>query len=142
MRRRLGKEVATVADYCGLEAGRSTGEGFGAGRRQREVVDSSARGAHCAGTLYCNGVGEAPSATLAEITLASTPTAQDFYDVNLINGYNIPVSMTSFHGSGANCVPVGCVGDLNRVVSCPSACVAYGMPQYCRTGVSRSPQQC
>ncbi|CAN6206852.1 unnamed protein product [Urochloa humidicola] len=129
--------------------------------RQGCSFDAAGRGrcatGDCGGTLYCNGAGGAPPATLAEITLASTPAAQDFYDVSLVDGYNIPIAMTPYHGSGANCVPAGCVSDLNRVcpqglavrggdgnrvVGCRSACAAYGAPQYCCTGQFGTPQQC
>ncbi|OAY77082.1 Thaumatin-like protein [Ananas comosus] len=96
----------------------------------------------------------APPATLAEITLARPP---DFYDVSLVDGYNIPMSMTPFRGTGGRCASAGCVSDLNevcpaglavrggadnRVVACKSACSAFGAPQYCCTGSYGSPQQC
>jgi len=133
--------------------------------RQGCAFDASGRGrcatGDCGGAFYCNGAGGAPPATLAEITLGTTPTAQDFYDVSLVDGYNIPIAMTPVHGSGAHCVPAGCVSDLNRVcpaglavrgaggeggrgrvVGCRSACAAYGAPQYCCTGQFGSPQQC
>uniref|UniRef100_K3Y1N1 Thaumatin-like protein n=1 Tax=Setaria italica TaxID=4555 RepID=K3Y1N1_SETIT len=128
--------------------------------RQECKFDAAGRGrcatGDCGGTLYCNGAGGAPPATLAEITLGSgsgAPAAQDFYDVSLVDGYNIPIAMTPVHGSGANCVPAGCVSDLNRglavrggdgnrVVGCRSACAAYGAPQYCCTGNFGTPQQC
>lgn len=129
--------------------------------RQGCGFDAAGRGrcatGDCGGNLYCNGAGGAPPATLAEITLASAPTALDFYDVSLVDGYNIPIAMTPSHGSGANCIPAGCVSDLNRVcptglavrgggdnrvVGCRSACAAYGSPQYCCTGHFGSPQLC
>ncbi|KAL6603205.1 hypothetical protein ACP70R_043566 [Stipagrostis hirtigluma subsp. patula] len=130
--------------------------------RQGCTFDAAGRGrcatGDCGGALYCNGAGGAPPATLAEITLASTPAAQDFYDVSLVDGYNIPMAMTPVHGSGANCVPAGCVSDLNRVcpaglavrggsgnrrvVACRSACAAFGAAQYCCTGQYGGPQQC
>ncbi|KAJ1260547.1 hypothetical protein BS78_10G240900 [Paspalum vaginatum] len=127
--------------------------------RQGCRFDASGRGrcatGDCGGALYCNGAGGAPPATLAEVTLASNPSAQDFYDVSLVDGYNVPIAMTPVHGSGARCVPGGCVSDLNRVcpaglavrgggrvVGCRSACAAFGAPQYCCTGQFGGPQQC
>ncbi|KAL6873727.1 hypothetical protein ACP4OV_013809 [Aristida adscensionis] len=130
--------------------------------RQGCAFDAAGRGrcatGDCGGVLYCNGAGGAPPATLAEVTLAASPAAQDFYDVSLVDGYNIPIAMTPFHGSGANCVAAGCVSDLNRVcpaglavrggdgrrvVACRSACAAYNAPQFCCTGPQfGSPQQC
>jgi hypothetical protein len=65
----------------------------------------------CGGMLYCNG----PPTTLAEVTLTPASLAQDFYDVILVDGYNIPIAMAPYHGKDANCVPAGCISDLNRV---------------------------
>lgn len=111
----------------------------------------------CGGQLYCNGIGGATPATLAEITLSQSATAQDFYDVSLVDGYNLPISMTPFHSS-EKCVTAGCISDLNkmcpagmavrdgaagnRVVACKSACAAFGAQQYCCTGSFGGPQQC
>ncbi|WOL20064.1 hypothetical protein Cni_G28866 [Canna indica] len=110
----------------------------------------------CGGALYCNGLGGATPATLAEITLGQGPQ-QDFYDVSLVDGYNLAMSMTPFRGSG-KCGRAGCVSDLNevcpaglavragggdnRVVACKSACSAFGSPRYCCTGSFGGPQQC
>ncbi|GMI99511.1 hypothetical protein like AT1G18250 [Hibiscus trionum] len=107
----------------------------------------------CGGSLYCNGIGGTPPATLAEITLG---TQQDFYDVSLVDGYNIAMSITPFKGTG-KCSYAGCVSDLNlmcpvalqvraghnkRVVACKSACFAFNSPRYCCTGSFGSPQSC
>ncbi|KAM0952680.1 putative Thaumatin family [Dioscorea sansibarensis] len=125
--------------------------------RQDCFFDPATNRGHCAtgdcgGSLYCNGAGGAPPATLAEITLGS----QDFYDVSLVDGYNLAISMTPFRGKG-KCGYAGCVSDLNevcpaglavrsgrdnRVVACRSACSAFGSPKYCCTGSFGSPQQC
>jgi hypothetical protein len=127
--------------------------------RQGCKFDAAGRGrcatGDCGGTLFCNGAGGAPPATLAEVTLAAVPSTQDFYDVSLVDGYNIPIAMAPYRGKGANCVTAGCVSDLNRVcpaglavhqgksvVGCRSACAAYGSPQYCCTGQFGGPQQC
>lgn len=72
----------------------------------------------CGGVLKCAGAGGAPPATLAEITLDSP---MDFYDVSLVDGYNMPVSITPSGGSGSgsySCKMVQCVSDLNR--RCPN----------------------
>lgn len=55
----------------------------------------------CGGALFCNGIGGAPPATLAEITLGSD---QDFYDVSLVDGYNLAISITPFKGSGKDLI--------------------------------------
>jgi hypothetical protein len=107
----------------------------------------------CGGSLYCNGIGGTPPATLAEFTLGKD---LDFYDVSLVDGYNLPISITPFKGSG-KCSYAGCVSDLNlmcpvglqvrsrdnkRVVACKSACSAFNSPRYCCTGSFGSPQAC
>lgn len=125
--------------------------------RQDCRFDSAGRGkcatGDCGKGLYCNGAGGAPPATLAEITLGS----QDFYDVSLVDGYNLGISIQPFKGSSGKCGYAGCVRDLNdvcpsglqvrsgsdnKVVACKSACSAFGSPRYCCTGDYGSPQNC
>ncbi|GJZ55073.1 thaumatin-like protein [Tanacetum coccineum] len=99
----------------------------------------------CGGALYCNGTGGEPPATLAEITLAAE---FDFYDVSLVDGYNLPIAIKPLKGTGY-CRYVGCVSDLNvmcpvglqvrsrdkrRVVACKSACSVFKSPRFCCTG--------
>ncbi|KAM1565179.1 hypothetical protein PS2_039180 [Malus domestica] len=121
------------------------------------AFDASGRGrcatGDCGGNLFCSGLGGTPPATLAEITLGND---QDFYDVSLVDGYNLAISITPFKGSG-KCSYAGCVSDLNmmcpvglqvrshdnrRVVACKSACSAFNSPRYCCTGSFGSPQSC
>ncbi|KAK1388264.1 Thaumatin-like protein 1 [Heracleum sosnowskyi] len=84
----------------------------------------------CGGALFCNGIGGAPPATLAEITLGSD---QDFYDVSLVDGYNLAISITPIKGTG-KCTYAGCVSDLNMYCCTGS----YGSPQSCKpTAYSR-----
>ncbi|KAG6390635.1 hypothetical protein SASPL_148373 [Salvia splendens] len=64
--------------------------------------------------IECNGAGATPPATLAEFTIGSG--GQDFYDVSLVDGYNLPMTVEPGGGSGA-CGLTGGVSDLNRV--CP-----------------------
>ncbi|XP_013590803.1 PREDICTED: pathogenesis-related protein 5-like, partial [Brassica oleracea var. oleracea] len=65
----------------------------------------------CGSTLKCSASGK-PPASLAEFTLA-TP---DFYDVSLVDGFNLPMSVTPLNGKG-NCSVAGCVADLRP--KCP-----------------------
>jgi hypothetical protein len=62
------------------------------------------------GQISCNGVGGIPPVTLAEFTLASN-NGQDFYDVSLVDGFNLPVSITPQGGSG-----------VCKATSCPNDC--------------------
>lgn len=100
--------------------------------------------------VECNGAGANPPATLAEFTIGSG-SALDFYDVSLVDGYNVPMVVDASGGSG-NCLSTGCVTDLNRQcpnelrvgdgTACKSACEAFGSPEYCCNGVYGSPATC
>ncbi|KAK8607174.1 hypothetical protein V6N13_052918 [Hibiscus sabdariffa] len=106
------------------------------------------------GQVACNGRGGAPPGTLAEFTVANG--GQNFYDISLVDGYNLPVSITPQDGSGPTCTRTSCAANVNSVcpselavrgsggntIGCKSACVAFGQPQYCCTGEYNSPQRC
>lgn len=101
------------------------------------------------GQVECNGAGAAPPATLAEFTLGTG--GSDFYDVSLVDGYNLAMIVEASGGSGL-CATTGCVNDLNqqcpselRVESgqgCKSACEAFGSPEYCCSGAYNTPATC
>ncbi|XVE67136.1 hypothetical protein DITRI_Ditri08aG0136500 [Diplodiscus trichospermus] len=101
------------------------------------------------GQMECNGLGAAPPVTLAEFTLGTG--GQDFYDVSLVDGYNIPMIVEGSGGSGL-CASTGCTTDLNgqcpselRVGNgdaCKSACEAFGSPEYCCSGAYSTPATC
>ncbi|XP_057783193.1 thaumatin-like protein 1 [Salvia miltiorrhiza] len=101
------------------------------------------------GQAECNGAGATPPATLAEFTLGTG--GLDFYDVSLVDGYNLPMIVEASGGSGM-CASTGCVTDLNRVCpselrvgdgdACRSACEAFGNPEYCCSGAFSSPNSC
>ncbi|CAF2140582.1 hypothetical protein HID58_092531 [Brassica napus] len=103
----------------------------------------------CGSTLKCSASGK-PPASLAEFTLA----ALDFYDVSLVDGFNLPMSVTPMNGKG-NCSVAGCVADLRskcppelavkskgKVVSCRSACDVFDRDEYCCRGVYGNPVTC
>jgi hypothetical protein len=106
------------------------------------------------GKQECADGGAAPPATLAEFTMDGSG-GMDFYDVSLVDGYNLPLLVAprgGEPGAGGNCAPTGCVADLNgacpadlRVASgaaCRSACEAFGSPQYCCNGEYGNPGTC
>ncbi|KAE8658925.1 Thaumatin-like protein 1 [Hibiscus syriacus] len=109
------------------------------------------------GNLECSGNGAAPPATLAEFTLDGAG-GFDFFDVSLVDGYNVPMLVVPEGGKGQNCSSTGCVVDLNgscpselRVtdttdgrggVACRSACDAFRQPQYCCSGAYATPDTC
>ncbi|GAB4848460.1 Thaumatin-like protein 1 [Ancistrocladus abbreviatus] len=114
---------------------------------------SCATGDCGSGQIECNGAGAAPPATLAEFTLGGGGSAsgQDFYDVSLVDGYNLQMIVEASGGSGA-CASTGCVSDLNLRCpaelkaedggACKSACEAFGSSEYCCSGAYNSPATC
>ncbi|GAB4847544.1 Thaumatin-like protein 1 [Ancistrocladus abbreviatus] len=113
---------------------------------------SCATGDCGSGQIECNGAGAAPPATLAEITLGGgSASGQDFYDVSLVDGYNLQMIVEASGGSGA-CASTGCVANLNLRCpdelkaegggACKSACEAFGNPEYCCSGAYNSPTTC
>ncbi|KAJ4832484.1 hypothetical protein Tsubulata_000028 [Turnera subulata] len=111
----------------------------------------------CGGKLECNGNGASPPASLFEITLG-TGVNKDFYDVSIVDGYNLPMVASPIGVNGA-CNATGCVSDINMgcpkelqvigddggeggVVACKSACEAFGQDQYCCSGEFANPTTC
>ncbi|POO00824.1 Thaumatin [Trema orientale] len=103
--------------------------------------------ADCASSqVACNGAGSIPPASLVELTLAENG-GQDFCDVSLVDGFNLPVTLVPQGRSGV-CPCTGRSGNVNTVcpaelavkgsdgsvVACKSACLALNQPQYCCTG--------
>ena len=115
----------------------------------------------CDGKLQCNGMGADPPATLVEFTLHSTAGGQDFYDVSLVDGYNVPMavgpSSVNTNNTSMECGVASCAADINKVcpsslqvldgsengvVSCKSACLAFGTTEYCCSGAYANPNTC
>ncbi|KAJ6675707.1 PATHOGENESIS-RELATED PROTEIN 5-RELATED [Salix viminalis] len=70
----------------------------------------------CGGTLSCVG-GGAPPVSLVEFTIGTNPNDKDFYDVSLVDGYNVGLGVKALGGYG-DCQYAGCVTDLNS--NCPA----------------------
>ncbi|KAH3856117.1 uncharacterized protein LOC127871166 [Dreissena polymorpha] len=117
----------------------------------------------CGRGVHCNGAGGVPPVTLAEITFdAGSSKKQDFYDISLVDGYNIQMSINPFPGTYEGqphgnyyCRRAGCNADLNRscpselqvhgtggVVACKSACEAFRRDDFCCKGRHNTPQTC
>ncbi|PPE00892.1 hypothetical protein GOBAR_DD02091 [Gossypium barbadense] len=84
------------------------------------------------GKLECSGNGAAPPATLAEFTLDGAG-GLDFFDVSLVDGYNIPMLVVPQGGKAVT------AGDG---IACKSACEAFRQPQYCCSGAYATPDTC
>lgn len=113
--------------------------------------------------IECNGAGGVPPVSLAEMTFKGAG-GLDYYDVSLVDGYNLPVRMTpvggfvsSGNGNGRyDCKPAGCVADLNArcpaelavkaaggyTVACKSACARFNTDEYCCRGAHNRPETC
>ncbi|KAJ4761360.1 hypothetical protein LUZ62_026409 [Rhynchospora pubera] len=107
----------------------------------------------CGGRLECQGAGALPPATLFEVTLGKG-TDEDFYDVSLVDGYNLPVVVIPRVQHGT-CNATGCIADLNQacpkelqvdcgegVIACRSACEAFGRDEFCCSGQYGNPSTC
>lgn len=91
-----------------------------------------------------------------QITLGGG-TGNDYYDVSLVDGFNVPISVEPVDGTG-DCKDTACSANLNTdcpddlkvtgasndtaVVGCKSACDAFEEPIYCCTGDYGSPSTC
>ncbi|XP_021289809.1 thaumatin-like protein 1b [Herrania umbratica] len=113
-----------------------------------------ATGDCASGQVSCGGAGGIPPASLAEFTLAAN-NGQDFYDISLVDGFNLPLSIAP-QGGSRGCTPVSCTANVNAVcpqelqvkgsdggvVACQSACLAFNQSQYCCTGAFSTPDTC
>ncbi|XP_074028083.1 uncharacterized protein [Leptinotarsa decemlineata] len=112
----------------------------------------------CGNRVQCAGNGGAPPATLVEITLKGAG-GLDFYDISLVDGFNIPASIEPIGGKGDggqySCKKSACPRYLNDecpnelklntehgVVGCKSACLAFNTDQYCCRGAFGTPETC
>ncbi|XP_052134883.1 thaumatin-like protein 1b [Oryza glaberrima] len=146
--------VPAPSGWSGRMWGRTLCAADGAGAKF-----SCATGDCGSGDVQCNGGGAAPPATLAEFTLDGSG-GLDFFDVSLVDGYNLPMLITPSATSGSGkCAATGCVAELNgacpadlRVasassasgpaVACRSACEAFGSAEYCCSGAYGNPNTC
>ncbi|CAO2816233.1 unnamed protein product [Amaranthus hypochondriacus] len=108
----------------------------------------------CDSRLECNGLIGKPPATLIELTLHTDKNAPSFYDVSLVDGYNLPVSVTN--GRAHNCAIKSCLKDVKgicplelqvkdgegNVVGCKSACLAFDLDRFCCRNEYGDPQKC
>ncbi|KAI9402114.1 hypothetical protein POPTR_001G221300v4 [Populus trichocarpa] len=108
--------------------------------------------ADCAsGVIECNGAGAIPPASLAEFTLRGDG-GQDYYDISLVDGFNIPILVTP-QGRSTGCRSTSCAPDVNAVcdpslavrrpdgtvIACKSANLAFNQPQFCCSGEYNTP---
>ncbi|CAI9092500.1 OLC1v1027755C1 [Oldenlandia corymbosa var. corymbosa] len=112
----------------------------------------------CGGRLECRGAGGEPPATLVQMTLGTLQNPVHYYDVSLVDGFNLPISMVPVDypcGGDHSCGTAACEEDLNaacpaylaiqqdnKVLGCQSDCLATKAPEYCCTSVYSNTQNC
>ncbi|KAM7508077.1 hypothetical protein LguiA_018530 [Lonicera macranthoides] len=106
----------------------------------------------CDSKLECNGSIGLPPVTLLQISLLDDPS---FYDISLVDGYNLPVSITTKPYS-PKCTISGCVKNLKHmcpqelqvcnekgeIIACKSACLAFNLDKFCCRNEYRYPDKC
>ncbi|KAJ9537851.1 hypothetical protein OSB04_030584 [Centaurea solstitialis] len=119
------------------------------------TFDGSGRGSCATGAcgtheMECSRDAAKPTATIAEFSLNKDLDmdyfyrSPDYYDVSLINGYNIQMLVEATNvvdSTQSSCSKAGCIGDLNQRcpkelslegrTGCMSPCQAFGTPEYC-----------
>lgn len=115
---------------------------------------------HCSGsagkdTSNCGVPGATNPASLAEFFFHGTG-GKDFYDISLVDGYNMPMSIAPSGGATPNgyscgspqCSIADCPKEFavtdatGNVMSCMSACSKTGSSEDCCTGANNTPDTC
>ncbi|EXB97329.1 hypothetical protein L484_024191 [Morus notabilis] len=104
----------------------------------------------CGTLLNCTRPGDPPT-SIAEFTLGDI----DFYDVSLVDGFNLPMVVKPNSNGKGNCSTAGCDGDLRqncppelqakddgKVIACRSACDVFNTDDYCCRGMFGNPMTC
>ncbi|XP_070673512.1 PR5-like receptor kinase isoform X3 [Malus domestica] len=145
---KISRSVNVPSSWSGRFWARTRCATNAAGKFSCETADCGS------GQVACNGTTPVPPATLVEITIAENG-GQDFYDVSLVDGFNLPIFVAPQGGTG-ECMASTCPANVNAacptelqvkaadksVISCKSACVAYGEPKYCCTPPNDQPRTC
>ncbi|VFR03288.1 unnamed protein product [Cuscuta campestris] len=111
----------------------------------------------CGGRLECNGLGGATPSTLVQLDLHHGHADFSSYAVSLVDGFNLPMTVTPHEGKGV-CPVVGCRPNLldtcppplhfrsngghGPVVACKSGCEAFKTDELCCRGHFNSVQTC
>ncbi|XP_065879420.1 thaumatin-like protein [Euphorbia lathyris] len=107
----------------------------------------------CDGKLACNSTIGKPPVTLLELSLQQRNP--NFYDVSLVDGYNLPISVTNKEMT-PKCSIGGCTKSLinscppelqvvnkdGGVVACKSGCLAFDLDNFCCRNKYGSPEKC
>jgi hypothetical protein len=115
----------------------------------------------CGSGITCPDLAGNIPASLAEFNLQGTGT--DYYDVSLVDGFNLPLTITVVSGqmgapANASCLTAACATNMNSasicpailqvkdaggtIVGCTSACNALHEDQYCCANAYASAATC
>ncbi|KAM2435986.1 hypothetical protein PS1_025874 [Malus domestica] len=145
---KISRSVNVPSSWSGRFWARTRCTTDSAGKFSCETADCGS------GQVACNGTGGAPPATLVEITIAENG-GQDFYDVSLVDGFNLPMFVAPQGGTG-ECKASTCPANVNAacpaelqvkaadksIIGCKSACVEFNEPKYCCTPPNDQPSTC
>lgn len=111
----------------------------------------------CGGRLQCAGAGGSAPATLAQFDMHHGNADFSSYSVSLVDGFNVPMTVTPHEGKGV-CPVVGCRSDLlatcppvlhhrvpavhGPVVACKSGCEAFHSDELCCRNHFNNAQTC
>ncbi|KAJ7974473.1 Thaumatin-like protein [Quillaja saponaria] len=110
----------------------------------------------CDGRLACNGLAGTPPVTLIQISLQGDKGKSHSFAVSLVDGYNIPVSVTPSPLTPKCGYIQGCLKNLNslcphelqvwndkgEIVACKSACLAFDLDKFCCRNEYGIPEKC
>ncbi|XP_047342379.1 protein P21-like [Impatiens glandulifera] len=93
----------------------------------------------CGGVLQCTGWGVPPN-TLAEYALNQFNNL-DFWDISLVDGFNIPMEFGPTWSGQGKCHPISCTANINgecpnelrTAGGCNNPCTVFRTPQFCCT---------
>ncbi|CAO3640120.1 unnamed protein product [Cunninghamella blakesleeana] len=105
---------------------------------------------------HCGNAGAANPATLAEFFFKGS-NGKDYYDISMVDGYNIPASISPqgvTGGSGYDCGSPKCKDlpscppelaikdSTGKIIGCQSSCSKTGDAQHCCSGNFDNPKVC
>ena len=135
--------VDTADDWAGRFWGRTGCNFDDSGNGQCATGD-------CGAKLECAGAGGVPPVSLAEFTLQGDQ-GQDFFDISLVDGFNLPIAITPDNCAGPVCtvnINENCPVDLQQkdsdgnVVGCFSDCAKTNAPEVCCSADFATPETC
>ena len=109
----------------------------------------------CGPSVQCGGKWGLRGVSLAEWAFSQW-NGLDFYDISLVDGFNVPISMqpTSASGTSKSCGLAACKASINfcpselrvvkngQVVECLNVCPKFGTDQYCCIGAYGNENAC